>query len=270
MRKLCVLLLLLCAASGAWASNDWLTSAATNDWFTSTNWSSGIVPSSTSVTNVRTYQTHFNTIVGGPVIADGDATAYQVEVGGDSHATGGVTGTLTINSGSLTITDYFRSGASSTSNRWGKIYINGDDTVVTVGGPFTVGWGSSTVDVEGWLYMTGGTVTVNNAFNIANAVGASGFAYVSGGTITANSFAMNVAGGTHTGTPLLALSGTGEVIIAGDITGTLAGYFANGWITGATYDYNITTPGKTTIYVPEPATVCLLGLGALSLLRRKR
>jgi hypothetical protein len=268
MRKLCVLLLLLCAASGAWASNDWLTSAATNDWFTSTNWSSGIVPSSTSVTNVRTYQTHFNTIVGGPVIADGDATAYQVEVGGDSHATGGVTGTLTINSGTLTTTDYFRSGASSTSNRWGEIYMNGGD--VTVGGQFTVGWGSSTVDVRGWLYMTDGTITVNGASGmvIGSASGASGFAYLSGGTISTTQFLMRPNGGT--GTSLLAVSGTGKVIINGNVTGTIAPYFASGWITGATYDYDITTPGKTTIYVPEPATVCLLGLGALSLLRRKR
>jgi hypothetical protein len=279
MKKLFILLLLLGVAGSAWASNDWLTSATNSNWFDPCNWSGGYAPTRASLTNTRSYQTNMNTTYM-PIISSGAAESYQLEVGGGSHATVGGIGTVTINGGTLTTGKpdntaggYFRAGASSTSNRWGAIYMNGG--TVNVGGvePFTVGWGSGTIDVRGWLYMTGGTINVTNQFNIANALGASGFAYLSGGTIDCNSFAMNVATGTHTGTALLDIIGSGKVTINGDVRTLVQGYIDNGWIKSNGVDIAYTdvtyNAGKTTI-IPEPATLCLLGIGALSLLRRRK
>jgi len=278
MKKFFILFLLLAVAGSAWASNDWKTANTDNAWFTPTNWSGGVVPSRAVETNTRTYQTLFNTIVGGPVINSGAAESFQLEVGGSNDAVGPTKsiGTVTINGGTLTTGSldnlrggYFRCGASSTSNRWGAIYMNGG--TVNVGGvePFTVGWGSTTLDVRGWLYMTAGTINVTNKFIIGNAAGASGYADLDGGTIYAGDFQMKVTAGT--GTVSLNMSGDAEIIITGDKTALVAQYMDNGWINEEVlYDYDGRNPGKTTLYIPEPATLCLLGFGALSLLRRKR
>jgi len=281
MKKLFILFLLLGVAGSAWASNDWLTSAPNTDWFTATNWSLGHVPIRADVNNVRTYQTHLNTTYL-PIISSGAAEAYQLEVGGDNDAVSPTKsrGKVTINGGTLTTGrldglagGYFRCGASSTSNRWGEIYMNGG--TVNVGGtePFTVGWGSTTLDVRGWLYMTGGTINVTNTFIIGNAAGASGWADLNSGTINAADFTMKVTAGT--GTVSLDITGDARVVINGDKRTKVNGYIDNGWIrsngveiTYADVTYNPGTD-RTTI-IPEPATLCLLGIGALSLLRRKR
>ena len=68
---------------------------------------------------------------------------------------------------------------------------------------------------------------------------------------------------------------------AGTKKGVIDGYVANGWINGFGNNYNVVTQliadaGFSTGWatkitaVPEPATIMLLGLGGLALLRRKR
>jgi hypothetical protein len=88
---------------------------------------------------------------------------------------------------------------------------------------------------------------------------------------------MNAVSGTHTGTASLDISGNAKVIINGNILSTVQGYIDNGWIKTdgvpwtdyAWVTYNAGT-NKTILAIPEPATLCILAIGALSLIRRKR
>jgi len=271
MKKLLILLLLLGVAGSACASVDWLAGATTSDWFTAANWSNG-VPVLTPTTNTRTYGSSANPSYM-PIINSGAAVAHQLDIGGGARATQAVTGSVTLNgsTSTLTVTDYFRTGSSSTSNRWGAFYMN--DGTVNVGNYLTIGYGSGTVDVRGWLDMNAGTINVTNAFTIGNAAGASGYVDLDGGTINAGNFVMKATAGT--GTVELDIWGS-KIVITGDKTVAIQGYIDNAWIKSngvawTLYDnvsYDVGT-NKTTI-IPEPATLCLLGLGALSLIRRKR
>jgi hypothetical protein len=272
MKKMFVLLVVLGVAGIASASNDWLTSAASSDWFNGANWSLGHVPAIADATNTRTYQTHANTSYM-PIINSGNAENYQLEIGGGSHTLGEVSGTMTMNGGTMTIADYFRIGASSTSCRWGEFYMNGGDW--NVGGYMAVGYGNSGSEVQGMMTMIGGTINVTGDLRFANGATASGIAYISGGTINVGGI-LNMRPGGTSGTPttLLDITGSGKVVLAGDQVERVQGYIDNGWIqsNGEEFSYdNVVWDGTNTILaVPEPATVCLLGLGALSLIRRKK
>jgi len=259
-----------------------LTSATSSDWFTAANWSGGVVPSQAVLTNTRTYQTHMNTTYM-PIINSGAAGNYQLEIGGDNEAwvndASKSKGKITLNSGgTLTMTDYFRIGASSTSNRWGQFYMNGG-TVTT--GYMVVSQGNTVSNTHGYLYMSGGTINMTGNLIFCNGSTASGLAYITAGTINVGGLlSMRPSGTVVPGTgdtpeTLLDLSGSGQVVLNGDQVATVLGYRDNGWILtgGAEFPdewvtYNAGT-NKTTL-VPEPATLCLLGIGALSLLRRRK
>jgi hypothetical protein len=270
MKKLFVLMLLLGVAGSAWASNDWLTSAASSNWFDPANWDDGVVPSLSVSTNTRTYQTHMNTTYM-PIIDSGDAESHQLEIGGDSQALApGNMGTITMNGGTLTITDYFRQSASSTSCRWGAFYMN--DGAVSVGGYMSTGYGNTAAEVKGWLYMIGGTIDVAGDWIFANGSTSSGYAYISGGTVTVGGI-LNMRPSGGTGETLLDITGSGKVVLAGDQVETVLGYRDNGWIlTGGEefLDEYVTFDGTNTILqIPEPATLCILAIGAFGLIRRK-
>jgi len=51
---------------------------------------------------------------------------------------------------------------------------------------------------------------------------------------------------------------------------TVCGYVVTDEWPGWVMDFNIRNAGMTTVTVPEPATIALLGLGGLVMLRRKR
>jgi hypothetical protein len=276
MKKLLILMLLLGVAGSAWASNDWLQTNTSNDWFEPTNWSLGVVPSLTDAvnTNVRTFQTH----CGAPIIIDsGDAGAWALEIGGDSQALiPGNIQTITLNGGTITTVDYFRVGASSSSNRWGAFYMN--DGVVNVGGYMAVCRGGSGTNTHGYVYMTGGEINVAGDLYIPHSAPGSGEIYISGGTITVGGLLQMRYQGTtvvneDNPTTVLDITGSGKVILAGDQVDAVLEYRDNGWIvTGGEefLDEYVTFDGTNTILqIPEPATLCILAIGAFGLIRRK-
>ena len=119
--------------------------------------------------------------------------------------------------------------------------------------------------------MTGGSISIPDANSIEiGLLESTGWIDLLGGTITAGELligttpnnGMNIAGGT--------------LVLNGDQTATLVGYADAGLLTafggasGAVLQYDLSA-GKTTVTaIPEPATIALLGLGALVVSRRRR
>ncbi len=282
MKKFFILFLLLGITSSALAAGttDWWdgvtpppgTTYRDRDWFNPNNWvwSDNTLPAPgvpTATSEVKMHRTAAAPYDLTCIIAGGAAVASVINIGGVG-ANAEPYGRLTIDSGSLTVGNGLRIGGSSSSRRSGQLFVNGG--IINAPAYLAVGYGpnTGTSNVSGWLYMIGGTINVGQ-FDFSRIAGTNGYADISGGTINATDLRMKPVGGS--GIVLLNLSGSGKIIIDGDKTAAITQYMDDGWINGEVqYDYNISNPGKTTLFIPEPATLCLLGIGALSLLRRRK
>jgi hypothetical protein len=276
------------------------------DWFTAANWGGAVgVPQNDTATQcngVTLYgssATSYNSsgATDSIIIAGGNAATGELRVGSTTPNTSTVTGVpaaLTMNSGTLTIgsiystTAYVTGGsgfmsvgsdsaAAGSAGRNGLFYMNGGDLQALNGqGSITIGNGNTTgllYGTYGKMWMTGGTIE-SLTFQIGKNSGVEGDVYLSGGTITTNNFFMRAGGGTAN--VLLDITGSGSLVISGDKTSLIDGYIDNGWIKSngvawtdyANVSYNAGT-NQTTLIVPEPATICLLGIGLFGLIRRK-
>jgi hypothetical protein len=266
-----LLILLLVGVNANAVMHNWTAGGgADRSWTTGANWDQGAAP--TLLDETKLYYVSDNTT--GPLVNTSDAVAYNARIGGPG---GGATWcTLTVvEGGVLNLSDWIMAGTDSGSVRSGELYMTGGTincgTVNPINGHLFVA--HSATGTQGFINMSGGTINATGLFAIAYNAGTIGTVNLSGGTISSDRFEMNPSG---LGTASMDISGTGMVIINGDVTGAVATYAANGWLTGngteddLMYDYNVTNPGKTTVWaIPEPATICILAIGAFGLRRRK-
>ena len=214
--------------SGAYLQ--WDGGAATSNWMTAQNWNTDVIPGTADKAG---FKTATGAVVNTPV-----QTFMDMTLGGSS---GGI---LTLQPGAvLNCTNTWSMGQSS--NETGVLEMTGG--TLTVGSWFYLGNAGA-----GTINISGGSITISGTFNISNgaAPASVGTVNLNGGTINANgSFGMGVGGGTGR----LNIT-AGRLVINGNVTGTIAGYIANGWIKGygssnnVRYDYNVTTSGKTTVW----------------------
>jgi hypothetical protein len=293
MKKLLVLTVILALSLPVFASTDWrgpaYTTPGTQDWFTASNWSAGVpdVALMGTQAGARTYGSNCydSSLTTCPIIANGAATTMELRVAGDNAGTPAIAKTayLIMQSGSLATQNYLMVGGDSGTGggRSGTVVMHGGNMIlggasngVRTTGHLFIGHGTGTyTGIIGTLIMDGGVIDAGGDFAIGKNY-SQGYVYLSGdATIIANSLKMrpdNAAAVAY-----MDLTGNSKVVINGDITSSIATYISNGWLTGngndyeIMYDYNVTTPGKTTIFVPEPTTICLLGFGLFGLIRRK-
>ena len=191
----------------------------------------------------------------GPTLVSEGAEALKISVGYEDDSA------LTVDGGSLTTVEDLALGWNSGSGT-----LNMISGVINVGRDFEVGRAA-----QGTANIIGGTITVGDDLMIPE-----------GGTT--NTALVNLDGGVVIVSDDLTMAGTGAInikagtlILEGDMVSTVQGYIDNGWITAygsagdVLVDFDLTNPGKTTVTaIPEPATLALLGLGALVLRRRRK
>jgi hypothetical protein len=203
---------------------------------------------------------------------------YAGTVNVDQIVVGGVTpgaaqyGYLNIDGGTLNVSEFGHLGNGATDN--GTITINSGTlncgTMIPSLGNLKVGFNGT-----GTLNMNGGVLNLTTYLGIADGTGATanGTVNLNGGVINATDLRMrfNNIGGQQAF--LVIKDGLLKLTNAVDLTGKIEGWIDNGWIKGATgyVAETVYANGVTTVYAtPEPATMSLLGLGLLSILRRKK
>jgi hypothetical protein len=263
---LVALLALVSISQAAVVYNEWSGGAGTSDWNTATNWKLGYVPFIFNGTN----QIKAGFKVGGtisiwPVITESTSPIPQA----DQITLGGISGGfLTINSGTLNIGEYITIGANTGEN--GIFYVNGGS--INTG----VGYTNSHLFIgqkgTGTLYMNGGTINLPSSGNlrIADQSGSSGKLYLNAGTIYANDLLMPFAAAGS-----IDITG-GSLVLNGNDTAAVNAFISAGKIVTSLENgviqvsFDAGTNKTTLSAIPEPATLCLLGLGAFGFFGRKK
>lgn len=195
-------------------------------WSTPMNWESGKCPTSDDWAIVN--------MLPGPIIANEGTVVKGANIGTNFNA-----GALTVDGGTLAITEEMNTGSSP-----GSIgTINMKSGAINISNWFYVGRNGS-----GILNMTSGTFTVG-MLCIADKATATGEVHLDGGTFTTNDIAMRRDVGAVGSIDVTA----GTLVINNDRLSLVQGYIDEGWITAydgqgtLNLDFNVTNPGQTTL-----------------------
>jgi len=173
--------------------------------------------------------------------------------------------TVNAATGSLGIGDWLGSpGYAYLDMTGGTLNLTGNFVVGNRGYAFA-SWG------QGWVNMSGGNAVVDG--NLAIGVLGVGKFYLTGGTIQAQAFSVGIPDINIPNANvfnLMDIAG-GKLLLAGNIFSLdpkVLGYGVSG---NLNYAYEADKPGYTTITgIPEPATVLLLWLGSVAVVRTRR
>jgi len=253
--------ILLLAAGVSDADNNWRksTSRSDNNWHTPANWSEGLPAAHYCNIGHDSEQPQG----AGPTVSTSDATAGTVRMRSRVVEDPGLTLTIT-STGHLTLTT-------------GGLSVGFDTS--------TYGPKEMTVDVDGGMLTT---TNLGIGEDYGSIAGTKGVVNILGGVVkitNIESTALNFQNDPETSrVSELNLDATGLLYWNGDHTASgddkIATYIAANQILGpggagaGDVHYELVTGGEydgyTKVYIPEPATVAILGLGSIALLRRRR
>lgn len=245
------------------------------DWTVAGNWSNG-VPTVWDAPGVQS-TTYFGkagfkgwSSNGGksPGLYAGTTVAVdQIVIGGNGLTAFG--GYLNINGGTINISEFGNIGNVAADS--GILTINSGaintGARVPTQGRFIVGLAGT-----GVVNMNGGALNLTANLIVAQNATARGTVNLNAGVINAVDLVMAGTGGVAS---IVVKDGFLVLTNAADLSVKIQGWIDNGWIKGAEgyTAYTAYDPDSHTTMVwatPEPATVCLLGLGAMALLRRNK
>lgn len=227
-------------------------------WGTAANWSTGTVPTGSD------YFTHRFPVWGGEntdiLITSGyDAECLQAIVGQDKATDGvcvlNVEGSLNVSGGDLFTVGYLATGA-------GEVNVNGGSISITTNDKNAIG-----LHGEGLLHITDGTVTLTQR-GLWLGYGPTGVGHIQmdGGLLDAAAYLQ-----WRNGAGTIDLAG-GTIMIDGDKQNYMNNHMdfitAYGGAGTVVMEYDGTHTYLSGI--PEPATIALLGLGGMALIRRRR
>jgi hypothetical protein len=221
-----------------------------------------------------------------PGIYGGTTVGVDQIVIGSGAATAGPTvgGHLNIDGGTVNVSEFLTIGNNNTTAVPETGTFNMNTGILNCGvmipstGHLFVGYKGI-----GTLNMSGGTINLTDYLSLADqyatAATAKGTLNLFGGTIYATDLKLD---GLNTGTTITNSSSAhinitnGKLVLnnVSDLSIRLNSWVANGYITTTLPGtiqavYNPTAHTTTLSVVPEPATICLLGLGVMGLLRRR-